>query len=755
MAQETQMNTPIDPRRQRSVAAATVLVLMVGLILGAVGCELPPRQINDWYDLDAIRDNPSGRYRLMNDLHSASPGYWTVASSIGNYRKGWQPIGSSSNPFTGSFEGHGYQISDLFINRPDEDEIGLFGCVGEGAAINDFEVVNAAITGKQYVAGVVGSNLGTLSNCCFSGSVNGDQCLGGLAGVNFGAIHNCHYDYSEVLINAVNTITIGALFAEDFQQWRASNKFLDIGQRLPQENGCYLVTDVSHLKELLAFGQDSSLRFRLTDDLDMGGEADFYIPYLAGEFDGNGHKIMNLTLDSDSAAQAGLFGYLAPGGKVTQLGIENADVTGACIVAGLVGVNNGIVSDCYCSGNIAGDDCVGGTVGYNWNGSVSNTYSAGSVVGETNVGGLIGINRGGLTNCHSSSTITGWETVGGLAGTSTGSVANSYSTGAVTAWYSVGSLIGVSEGSLSNSYSSGSVTGWYSVGGLVGVNSEILSNSYSIASVTGKTDVGGLVGINRGPVRYSYATGTIAGEQDVGGLVGSNHDTVRNSYATSDVTGEWNAGGLAGSNYDTVRDSYSAGTVTGNYYVGGLVGDNNGTLSDSFSIGSVTGNYYVGGLTGSNSGSITRSYSTNSVIGSSIVSGLVGINGRDGTVSNSFSTGSAYGNYYVAGLAAVNFGTATSSYSATNVTGHQYTGGLLAVNWGGNASSSLWDTETSGQVTSAGGTGRTTAEMQNVITFRGIGWDISTVAPGTTNPAYAWNIINQQTYPFLSWQSAT
>jgi hypothetical protein len=745
----------LSPRTQRNTAAATIFLIMVALLLGMAGCDLPPRQIDDWYDLDAIRDNPSGRYRLMNDLHSATPGYWTVASSIGNYRRGWQPIGTSSNPFTGSFEGHGYQISDLFINRPNEDEVGLFGCVGEGGVVNDVEVVNAAITGKQYVAGLVGSNLGALSNCYFSGSVSGDQCLGGLAGVNFGTIRNCHYNYSEVVINAVNTITIGALFAEDFQQWLAAGKFLDIGQRLPQENGCYLVNDVSHLRELLAFGQDISLRFRLTNDLDLGDEADFYIPYLAGEFDGNGHKIINLALSSDSASQVGLFGYLAPGGKVTQLGVENADVTGTCIVAGLLGGNNGIVSDCYSSGNIAGNDCVGGTIGYNWDGSVSNTYSAGSVAGERNVAGLVGINGGALTNCHSSSTITGWDSVGGLAGTSKGSVANSYSSGTVTAWYSVGSLIGINEGSLSNSYSSGSVNGWYSVGGLVGVNSETLSNSHSVASVTGKSDVGGLVGSNRGPVRYSYATGTVTGEQDVGGLVGSNHDTVRNSYATNAVVGEWNAGGLAGSNYDTVKDSYSAGTVAGNYYVGGLVGGNNGTVSNSFSVAGVNGNYYVGGLTGSNSGSVAGSYSTNSVVGYSIVSNLVGMNGRDGTVSNSFSTGSASGDYYVAGLAAVNFGTVSNSYSASNVTGNDYVGGLLAVNWGGNASSCVWDAETSGQVTSAGGTGKTTAEMQNITTFRGVGWDISAVTSGTTNSAYTWNIVNEHTYPFLSWQSAS
>jgi hypothetical protein len=169
----------------------------------------------------------------------------------------------------------------------------------------------------------------------------------------------------------------------------------------------------------------------------------------------------------------------------------------------------------------------------------------------------------------------------------------------------------------------------------------------------------------------------------------------------------------------------------------------------------VIGNYYVGGLTGSNSGTVTSSYSTDSVTGSSIVSSLVGINGRDGTVSDSYSAGSAAGNYYVAGLAAVNFGTVSKSYSSSNVTGHEYAGGLLAVNWGGNASSSFWDIETSGQVTSAGGTGKTTAEMQNIITFRRAGWDISAVAPGTTNSTYTWNIVNQQTYPLLTWQSAT
>jgi hypothetical protein len=124
-------------------------------------------------------------------------------------------------------------------------------------------------------------------------------------------------------------------------------------------------------------------------------------------------------------------------------------------------------------------------------------------------------------------------------------------------------------------------------------------------------------------------------------------------------------------------------------------------------------------------------------------------------VSNSYSAGSAAGDYYVAGLIAVNFGTVNNSYCSGNVTGNEYVGGLLAVNWGGNASNSFWDRDASGQAASAGGIGKTTAEMQNITTFLEAAWDISTVAPGVTRTAFIWNLVNEQTYPFLSWQSAT
>jgi hypothetical protein len=274
----------------------------------------------------------------------------------------------------------------------------------------------------------------------------------------------------------------------------------------------------------------------------------------------------------------------------------------------------------------------------------------------------------------------------------------------------VGSLVGGCYGTVSNSYSTGSVNGTTAVGGLVAVNSfGPVSNSYSTCSVTGNTYVGGLMAENGGPVSKCYATGSVSGDEHVGGLMGQSGGAVSNSYATGNVTGN-------------------------NRYVGGLIGENGGTVRSSYSTGSVSGDTRVGGLIGLNAGwpygdSVSNSYSTGSVTGNSYVGGLVG--GSYGAVSNSYSTGSVTGNSYVGGLVG---GSWCSDYSC------------------GTVSNSFWDTETSGQSTSAGGTGKTTAEIKSIATFSGAGWNIITVALNQTNPAYIWNIVDNVTYPFLSWQ---
>jgi hypothetical protein len=155
-------------------------------------------------------------------------------------------------------------------------------------------------------------------------------------------------------------------------------------------------------------------------------------------------------------------------------------------------------------------------------------------------------------------------------------------------------------------------------------------------------------------------------------------------------------------------------TVIGGDYVGVLVGRNDGQIYNCYcAAGSVTGNSSVGGLTGRiEEGFVMDSYSTCNVTGYEFVGGLVGYN-EGGTVSNCYSIGT--------------------------VTGHERLGGLVGGNMG-TVSNSFWDVQTSGQGRSAGGTGKTTAQMKSIATFLEAGWNIIAVSgPGERNPAYIWN----------------
>jgi hypothetical protein len=195
--------------------------------------------------------------------------------------------------------------------------------------------------------------------------------------------------------------------------------------------------------------------------------------------------------------------------------------------------------------------------------------------------------------------------------------------------------------------------------------------------------------------------------------------------------------------------------VTGSAQVGILVGHNEGLVNNSYSSGSVTGDSRVGGLVGWNQATLSNSYSTCSVTGDSRVGGLVGDNWYyRGILSNSYSTGSVTGSTQVGGLVGVNYyGNVTRSYSTGSVTGSTQIGGLVGWNTA-TVSNSFWDRITSGMEESDGGTGKTTAEMQDIATFSGSAWDIIAVAHEETNPAYTWNIVDGETYPFLSRQSA-
>ncbi len=90
--------------------------------------------------------------------------------------------------------------------------------------------------------------------------------------------------------------------------------------------------------------------------------------------------------------------------------------------------------------------------------------------------------------------------------------------------------------------------------------------------------------------------------------------------------------------------------------------------------------------------------------------------------------------------------------STGTVNGNASVGGLVGNNYDvlggmGSTTSSFWDIETSGQASSAGGTGKTTAEMQTASTFLEAGWDFMGDAENGTEDV--WWINEGQDYPRL------
>lgn len=408
---------------------------------------------------------------------------------------------------------------------------------------------------------------------------------------------------------------------------------------------------IANVDDLLALGgtpTDYNKCFILTADIDLSSCGAFTSAVIApqgigkffsGTFDGAGHKIINLTIDTDGVGKniLGLFGSVE-GGEIKNLGLENIHIAGegACHggLVGLIWLSS--VSNCYSTGVISGVSNIGGLVGENDDGSISNCYSTATVtcgIYSTYVGGLVGKNYlGSISNCYSTGDVTDdlWsECTGGLVGwNSYGSISNCYSTGDVTCvggeysgW--VGGLAGINEGgTISNCYSTGDVTDGDEsdcTGGLVGYNVDgSISNCHSICEVRSGDDssqVGGLVGVNwYGSVNNCYSISIVtsgAWSDWTGGLVGANDGTIDNCFAIAAVTEgsgiDNSVGGLVGANTGSISNCHVTGTVASggeHEFIGGLVGVNTlGSVRNCYSTTIVTFSgdpNYVGALAGEN-----------------------------------------------------------------------------------------------------------------------------------------------------------
>ena len=184
-------------------------------------------------------------------------------------------------------------------------------------------------------------------------------------------------------------------------------------------NGVYLIGTAAELAWFAA--TDGKTSAKLTADIDLAGFDWTPLAKFYGTFDGAGHMVKNLYINSASYP-LGLFGYLKTGAKVTNLGVtgnvtctakSNAQAGG---IAGYVDANAAI-ENCYSAVNVTSAKHGGGIAGYTNAGSnITNCYASGNITttskNECFLGGIAATNFGRtngatLTDCYSIGNVTG------------------------------------------------------------------------------------------------------------------------------------------------------------------------------------------------------------------------------------------------------------------------------------------------------------------------------------------------------------
>jgi len=650
--------------------------------------------------------------------------------------------------------------------------------------------VTGSTTVGNYIGGLVGRNYGTVSNSHAAGSVTGNYGVGGLVGFHGGGsinnsyvssssvvgksnvggltgvtrggtLSNSHYDIDAVTINGSSAVGQGGLYntagTGQFNDWltHGSLNIANYSSTLSGSGNNYTLSSVQGMKDLLGFADNAAYTFTLSGNIDLASApAGFYIPYLAGTFDGANHTISNFTVKMTAANNVGLFGETATGSTITRLGLIGANVTGADTVGGLVGRNNGTISNSYVTGSVSGGSYVGGLVGQNYN-TISNSYATSHVTGTGywRIGGLVGMNQQSsvIRNSYATGDVTGGSasSVGGLVGilNSNSQVSNSYATGNVTSTGNkIGGLVGSSYGGastvISNSYSSGHVTG-SGIGGLVGSNGATVSNSFWNTETSGTTSSAGGTGLTTAQMQtganFSSATasnGNVNPNWDMAGtwIVYDGHTAplLRSFMTDLTVTASDFTTTYSGQNYATSGVTYSVtpnanllgslfagATNVGTYTAGGLYSNQQGYIVK-----------YVGGTLTINKADLvlsgSRTYDTTTTVAGSALTAtgmnhetftMTGAGDASNLTSKNVQTGSTLASLTGLTLGSSANGGLSSNYNALSTTGSSIniTKANLAVT-GLSANGKTYDTSAIATLT---GTAAVTALGTDSITLGG------------------------------------
>jgi hypothetical protein len=355
----------------------------------------PVKEVRTQEDLEAIAGDyvtMSGKYILTNDivLDIKDP-------------KGWMPLGDDNyaggftHGFTGIFNGNGYKISGLWIDRSIADEtkkpydyIGLFGSIG------------AFGSDGKYKSGVV-KNLGVEIDES-KGGIKGHQYVGGIAGA-------LHY---------------GSTIKNSYAKGKVSANYHDVGGLVGK-----IYAD--------SIGGSSKIIDSYFEGSVVGLEEDItYVNHRAGGIVGHLEKGELIGVHSKGSVSnnkefvGGIAGYMTDGNITNSY--STATVTGRDFVGGIAGYvqeAGARISNCYYEGNVTakrdsdprGGNNAGGIAGEVEDGEILNSYSKGNIVGAANVGGIVGLAESRkyytlVGNSYSTANVSGKLYVGGIAGAS-------------------------------------------------------------------------------------------------------------------------------------------------------------------------------------------------------------------------------------------------------------------------------------------------------------------------------------------------
>ena len=702
------------------------------------GYEVPEQKPDGYYEID----NGGKLYwfaQHVNAGNAAANARLTADITITNSSFGtryWTPIGSHDNRFSGTLDGQGHTIGDIFCQTSDSSSdtyAALFFVIDEGGTVKNLGMTEAIITGGSKAGSIVGLNYGTVQNCFSTATVQGIERVGkanyfgGLLGFNYGLVENCYYagvlSAEGGLVGGVAGMNEGTLrncyynttlYSGEAVGWRFSTA---VEEDVAGKTAAQLASgEVAYLLGE-AFGQTLT-----------GGGTDSY-PVFAAQ----GNKIYRYVVGGICSGDA--FGYAneetADTGTLTHDGTPIGEATctkrATCSTCG---------EEC---GELAPDNhtsteysngfrvCCGtyepaAQAGVGANGQplyeISNAGQLFWFAEHVNMGegnekanailkadidlnlgytftfisdtGLVEVKQGGVTIAYLGTGIKGDASGENATFDDTASFEGETYANADDAMQGpIELLSGIRVWSpIGSTPYAGSFDGnGKTVGGMY-VNS--LSNTQ------------GLFAHNKGTVKHvGVVNSCVFGASYTGGIVGHNDGDVMNSYYAGIVIGNSSSnyvGGVAGHNDGIVADSYNTGVISGSFNVGGVVGNNGGDVVNCHNAGAVSvcnGDHSVGGVVGYNDGDVKSSYNVGPVSAgdsSNSVGGVVGYNYGD--VEDSYNTGSVrVGNVSstVGGVVGYNYGDIVNSYNVGAISGgsdSSSVGGMVGYNAYGSVKNS-------------------------------------------------------------------